>query len=378
MRDKAFGQLLVREGVIDEPDFARALQRAGTHGTSLVSQLTELRFAQEREIAQVAARACRLDYLDLTTAPPSTKAAIDLVPAEFARAHHCIPLWLEDDLLTVGVANPLDMSVEEELFALSGRRIRRVVVLDSSVKFLLQRLYSLESQRGSYARLLDENAGKTSSEQLVKAMLVDSIQAGGDLHIMPTECGWRACLCIEDEVDELFEMTPTVYEEVAEFFKSFLAASDTEGGEFRIRTSLNEEVTFFLDVDADDAGEQLFVCLLERKVVKEPNDVSIEIMLPRDVAAELERAASDNGMCIGSLIQKAWTLTRDVINTACVCPCANPHQDERTMTVRLPRETVSDLEDAAQINGRSTDWVLLKMLVMARECLLNRGKPKVS
>jgi len=378
MRDKAFGQLLVREGVIDEPDFARALQRAGTHGTSLVSQLTELRFAQEREIAQVAARACRLDYLDLTTAPPSTKAAIDLVPAEFARAHHCIPLWLEDDLLTVGVANPLDMSVEEELFALSGRRIRRVVVLDSSVKFLLQRLYSLESQRGSYARLLDENAGKTSSEQLVKAMLVDSIQAGGDLHIMPTECGWRACLCIEDEVDELFEMTPTVYEEVAEFFKSFLAASDTEGGEFRIRTSLNEEVTFFLDVDADDAGEQLFVCLLERKVVKEPNDVSIEIMLPRDVAAELERAASDNGMCIGSLIQKAWTLTRDVINTACVCPCATPHQDERTMTVRLPRETVSDLEDAAQINGRSTDWVLLRMLVMARECLLNRGKPKVS
>lgn len=377
MRDKAFGQLLVREGVIDEPEFARALQRAWSRGTSLVAQLTELRFAQEREVAQVAARACRLDYLDLTTAPPSTKAAIDLVPAEFAQAHHCIPLWLEDDVLAVGVANPLDLSVEEELFELSGRRIRRVVVLDSSVQFLLQRLYSLESQRGSYARLLDEDTG-ASSERLVKAMLVDSIQAGGDLHIMPTECGWRACLCIEDEVDELFVMTPAIYQEVATFFKSFLAPSDTEGGEFRIRTSLNEEVTFFLDVDDDDAGEQLFVCLLEREVVREPHDVSIEIMLPRDVAAELERAASDNGMCIGSLIQKAWTLTRDVINTACVCPCATPRQEEQTMTVRLPRETVSDLEDAAQKNGRSTDWVLLKMLVMARECLLNRGKSKVS
>ena len=378
MRDKAFGQFLVGEGLIDDAKFSRALQRADSHGTTLVAQLTELRLAEELEIAQVSAQACRLTYIDLTTAPPSTKAAVDLVPADFAQSHHCIPLWVEGDVLTVGVANPLDLAVEEELHKLNGYRIRRVVVLDSSVHFLLQRLYSLEIHRGAYARLLQDVEGQPSSEGLVKAMLVDAIQADGDIHIMPSETGWRACLCIEDEVELLFEMNATIYGEVSKFFKSFLATSETEGGEFRIRTSLDEQVTFFLDVDADEAGEQLFVCLLEREILREPNDVSIEIMLPKDVIAELERTASANGMCIGSLIQKAWTLTRDVINTACVCPCATPHKDEQTMTIRLPRETVVDLEDAAQKNGRSTDWVLLKVLVMARECLLNREQSKAT
>ncbi len=378
MKDKAFGQFLVGEGLIDEVAFLRALQRAGARGTTLVAQLTELRFAEEREIAQVSAQACRLTYLDLTTEPPSSAEAISLVPAEFAQSHHCVPLWVEDDVLTVGVSNPLDLSIEEELHLLNGYRIRRVVVLDSSVQFLLQRLYSLDSPRGSYDQLLRDIELETSSEGLVKAMLVDAIQAGGDIHIMPSECGWSACLCIDDEVEQLFQMNSAVYGEVAKFFKSFLPAAGAEGGEFKIRTSLDEEVTFFLDVDADVAGEQLFVCLLEREVLREPNDVTFEIMLPKDVVAELERAASANGMCIGSLIQKAWTLTRDVINTACVCPCATPRQEEHTMTVRLPRETVVDLEDTAHKNGRSTDWVLLKVLVMARECLLKRGQSKAT
>ena len=75
---------------------------------------------------------------------------------------------------------------------------------------------------------------------------------------------------------------------------------------------------------------------------------------------------------------KAWTLTRDVINTTCVCPYTGPRQEKRAMTVRMSRETLSDIDQAAVANDRSRDWVVMKVLLMARECLFKSSKSNVT
>lgn len=378
MPEVALGQLLVREGVVDESQLARAAQRSESRGVSLVSQLVELGLADEYTIARIAADACRLPFVELATSEPPSPEALALVPLDLASTHRCIPLWLEGDRLTVGVGNPLDVDLEEQLFEHTGMQIRRVVVRDSSIQALLEQLYASRRPNGSYARILADTTGVEQARKLVKTMLADALQVGGDLHIMPSESGWNVCLCVDDEVEDLFHMPASSYVEVAQIFKTLLGPQGTEGGEFTLRTANHEEVTFFLDIDRDPSGEQLFVCLIDRQTLRDPGDISIDLVLPKDVLAELETAARAGNMCIGSLIQKAWALTRDVVSTACVCPYTNPSQDKNATKVRLPRETVSDIERAAEENDRSRDWVVLKALLMARECLLsfgNKSKP---
>lgn len=373
MAEEALGRLLVREGVIDESQLTRASKRSQSRGMSLVSQLVELGLADEYRVARVSADACRLPLVELATSEPPSEEALALVPYDIAVAHRCVPLWVNDDELTVGVGNPLDVELEHRLVDSTGLRVRRVVVRDSSVQTLLEQLYASSRPGGTYARILADVSGGEQARQLVKTMVADALHAGGDLHIMPAESGWNVCLCIDDEVEDLFHMPSQIYAEVAQIFKALLGTQDGEGGEFRLRTANREEVTFFLDIDRDDQGEQLFVCLLDRQMIKDPGDVSIDLVLPNDVLVELETAARAGNMCIGSLIQKAWALTRDVVSTACVCPYTNPSQDKNTTKVRLPKETVSDIERAAVENDRSRDWVVLKALLMARECLLSFG-----
>lgn len=379
MPQNALGQFLVREGIISDSNLVRAMHRAKIKGSSLVSQLVELGLVDEYRVAQAIAEACRLEFVELATAEPPSGDAPKRLSVELARRFHVVPLWYSDNILTVGVANPLDRDLAEVLQRECKCRVECVVVRDSAVSTLLESLYADTSQGGCYDRLLkDAELSRDCALNVVKAMLAAAIQVGGDIHVLPHEQAWQACLCVDDEVDELFRVSPAQYVAIADIFKSFLPRGSVEGGEFKVHTSNHEEVTFFLDIDADHHGEQLFVCLLERELVQELQDVTIDLELPSDVVVELESASREHGLCIGTLIQKAWNLTRDVVNTACVCPYTAPKQEKRATTVRLPREVLSDIEATATQNDRTREWVVMKVLLMARECIMRGSKSKAS
>lgn len=56
-----------------------------------------------------------------------TRAAIDLVPAETARAHDVVPISLAGEWLTVAVTDPFDFELLDKLRFLCGMPIEVVV-----------------------------------------------------------------------------------------------------------------------------------------------------------------------------------------------------------------------------------------------------------
>ncbi len=209
--------------------------------------------------------------------------------------------------------------------------------------------------------------------RLVHTMLADAIEIDGDIHIMPTTHGWRACMCLGDDTDELFSMSHRVYLEVANYLRSFLKGAEEDSGEFLLKISDVEYVRFFLDIDRDYTGEQLFLAIIEHHFVEEKiqTRVPVTLEMPADILEDFERVCQSTGAEIGEIIDHAWSLTKDVIDTPCVCPYVEKrHADVVEATITLPALTAEEMEEAATHQQQNLQYIILKVLLMSRECVL--------
>ena len=100
------GELLVARKDVDPQLITEALLQQSASGKRVGTLLVELGALDDADLAEVLAEHFGLPVVDLRTETP-LEDAVALVPESLARAHNCIPLWLNDaGALVVGVADP--------------------------------------------------------------------------------------------------------------------------------------------------------------------------------------------------------------------------------------------------------------------------------
>jgi type IV pilus assembly protein PilB len=133
----ALGRLadvLVNAGVVDAAGIARALDAQAARSrsaaapapTTLGRVLADLGLADEAVVARTIATALRLEYHD--TPPAATAALGTLLPVDFCRKRGMYPIALTGRHLQVGVADPLDLSVLQDVEFRTGKKVTPVVV----------------------------------------------------------------------------------------------------------------------------------------------------------------------------------------------------------------------------------------------------------
>ena len=135
-------QLAVEKGRLQarEVEAARAAAgRALTPG-ELAATLIASGQISERELAQLAADAARLPFRTGDELRPEA-AANGLLPRELAERHLVLPLSLREGVLTVAVADPLDLDMMDLVARESGCRVRAVVATPADVSAGLRRMY---------------------------------------------------------------------------------------------------------------------------------------------------------------------------------------------------------------------------------------------
>jgi type IV pilus assembly protein PilB len=138
------GQILVRAGVIDEYQLRSALGEQKRWGRRLGATLLKMGFVEERDLVRGLA-----EQLDLPVAQLEGKrihqGVLDLVPGDFAQKHLCLPLFVKresgGDTLFVGMEDPGNLEVFDDLCFRTGMKVKPVMVAPSELCEAIDRCY---------------------------------------------------------------------------------------------------------------------------------------------------------------------------------------------------------------------------------------------
>jgi type IV pilus assembly protein PilB len=148
------GELLVKEGLINQQALEKALQEQKSSGYRVGYNLVKLGFVNEVELTRMLARQYRMPAVDLTNFEVDPRIA-KLIPSELAQRHLVLPLKREGRTLTVAMADPSDLGVIDDLKFITRYDIFPVIAGEYTLRNAVDKYYG-ESGEDALANLLED------------------------------------------------------------------------------------------------------------------------------------------------------------------------------------------------------------------------------
>jgi MSHA biogenesis protein MshE len=197
------GDLLVAQHVLTPVQLKAALDEQRASGRKLGRILIEDGITDEPTIARALAQQMKLTYVELTLDQVQPAVAKKLPPAQAQRLR-VLPIADDGRLLRVAMADPTDYQAFDEAQRLLGRDIDVVVVTETRLKAVLDRLASNSEELTGLAREIQEqvgapvvdtaqlSAGAAPEEapvaRLLQKLFEDAVRArASDIHIEPQD-----------------------------------------------------------------------------------------------------------------------------------------------------------------------------------------------
>jgi type IV pilus assembly protein PilB len=210
-------EILTSQGLVTPEQLKAAQDQVQASGQTLVEALTKQGAAPEAAMTQALSAALGLAFVDLAGMPPEP-AAIALLPDELCRSLKVMPLFVNQDTLTLAVSKPLEPEEVKEVETASKSRVKQVFACPSAIRAALVQFYHLDltdsapqeteeqedkvslgyvqPPEGSSAVLggssddqiasLKQAASLTSVVNLVDSIVAKGVQSGAsDIHLEP-------------------------------------------------------------------------------------------------------------------------------------------------------------------------------------------------
>ncbi len=139
--EKRLGELLVEWGTLSPRQLEDALAVCKKRQGALIGEvIVELGLATEEDIMKVLIAQYKFPYISLEScdADPSVTA---LIPEKIARQYHVLPLDKVSSVLTVAMANPLNVKALDEIRVLTGCDISIIISTPTEIKKNIDRCY---------------------------------------------------------------------------------------------------------------------------------------------------------------------------------------------------------------------------------------------
>ncbi len=135
---------LVKNGYLTKKDLDKLLILREKKETSLAELIIKLGYIKEQKLVDIFS-----NYLSL---PPVRvknlkipKQILDVVPKEVARHHNLIPISKIGNVITLAMADPLDLLAVDDIKKITNCQINRVVAPFSEIKEIVSQYYSPEA-----------------------------------------------------------------------------------------------------------------------------------------------------------------------------------------------------------------------------------------
>ncbi|HAM03280.1 MAG TPA: pilus assembly protein PilB [Acidimicrobiaceae bacterium] len=142
------GELLVGEQLISHAQLAEALLQQSASGRRIGSLLVELGAVTERDLARVLSQQLDIPMADLAQETISPEA-VALLPEAVARAHLAVPISMDDDGVSIVVADPTP-ELAQTLANATGRLVQLAIAPQSDVLRAINGAYRALGQIHQY------------------------------------------------------------------------------------------------------------------------------------------------------------------------------------------------------------------------------------
>jgi len=203
------GDVLVKAQVITEEQLIQALAEQKQKNVPLGKALVLLGFITEEKLLNSLADQLKIPYLDMQDVKISQNA-IRKVPESIARKHRVIPIDIENGVLKLAMADPLNIFAVDEVTIQSGMDVTTVLAAESDIERAIQEEYGvaasikaavtslgIQDKKKEEAQKIVTGGGTTTTRldtteapvaRLVEMILKQALDDGAsDIHIEPTE-----------------------------------------------------------------------------------------------------------------------------------------------------------------------------------------------
>ncbi|UCD93741.1 MAG: Flp pilus assembly complex ATPase component TadA [Candidatus Zixiibacteriota bacterium] len=203
MARKKIGDILIEKGLISREQLAEALKKQDTSGHKVGQILVENGLITEDQLIQTMSERLEIPKISLESIVIDP-LVVGLIPVEVARRYCLIPVFRIGNVLTVAMADPLNIIAIEELKYLTKCDIKRVITSRSKINAAIDQYYSVadslsgvigtysgsqvESRGGREPRGLSIQEDEAPVVKLVNLLISQAVKAkASDVHIEPDE-----------------------------------------------------------------------------------------------------------------------------------------------------------------------------------------------
>jgi type II secretory ATPase GspE/PulE/Tfp pilus assembly ATPase PilB-like protein len=200
-RKLRLGELMIQQGLISQDQLRIALIEQEQNNIPLGRQLVRLGFVSENMVRDLVAHTIGQESIDLTTVVADVDA-MSMVPEDFARRYHLLPVAYEDATKTmiVAMADMFNVVALDQLRAMLGGQIqlKPVLAAEAQLEEYIDQFYGyelsvdgilreIETGEIDYQSLTAEGDEYTQPVvRLVGALLMDAVKRGAsDIHFEP-------------------------------------------------------------------------------------------------------------------------------------------------------------------------------------------------
>ncbi len=166
--EKLIGQALLEKRLLNQMQLDQLLATQTKQKMRLGEAAVKLGFVAEADLAKFLAGFFDLPYVELEEEEELDLKAVELIPQNLARRYELIIIKKEGDVVTVAMADPLDVRALDAVRLETQCRIRKAVASRAAILKAIQRFYHATSL---LARSMDHLFGEKENEDAVQARI---------------------------------------------------------------------------------------------------------------------------------------------------------------------------------------------------------------
>jgi type IV pilus assembly protein PilB len=290
------GEMLLKAGMITQPQLQEALEAQKKSGGKLGFNLVKMGFVKEDDITQLLSDQYGVPSINLRHFEID-ESVIHLVPSEVAQKYLVLPVNRTGATLTIAMADPTNVFAMDDIKFMTGYNVEPVVASEIAIREAIEKYYGsshalelkkvmdqMAEQETEALELLEEDeeldihklehvSEEAPVVRLVNIILTDSIKKGAsDIHIEPYEKDFRARFRVDGVLYEIMHPPMKLKDAITSRLKIMAKLDISErrlpqDGRIKIKMKLQgktKEMDYRVSVLPTLFGEKIVMRLLDK------------------------------------------------------------------------------------------------------------------
>jgi type IV pilus assembly protein PilB len=290
------GEMLLKAGMITQPQLQEALEAQKKSGGKLGFNLVKMGFVKEDDITQLLSDQYGVPSINLRHFEID-ESVIHLVPSEVAQKYLVLPVNRTGATLTIAMADPTNVFAMDDIKFMTGYNVEPVVASEIAIREAIEKYYGsshalelkkvmdqMAEQDTEALELLEEDeeldihklehvSEEAPVVRLVNIILTDSIKKGAsDIHIEPYEKDFRARFRVDGVLYEIMHPPMKLKDAITSRLKIMAKLDISErrlpqDGRIKIKMKLQgktKEMDYRVSVLPTLFGEKIVMRLLDK------------------------------------------------------------------------------------------------------------------